>query len=475
MSMTIRGRLTIWFALAFSTALFVVMGVLAIELHAQLNGEILAALRMEESWITALVESEFRGALTASGLECDALLSDLHHELNERYGLKRQFALLSFQREPFGNDTAKILISGGVKNLEQIDVTDYLQRRAGKYLLRIGGHHYLMRVFRRDWGTAAVGEQNETMYKIMREAGKSLIWVVPLAILLAVTGGWFMAKLALLPVVAAAQTAESISLANLQERLPVYSGKDEFGVLVATLNRMIARLEEGVKRLQQFTQDAAHEMRTPLTILRGDLELAYQDENTAEETRASLQKNLDRVIALGRIVDNLMLLARSDSGDYPIHKTVFRLDVALKEVFEDVQILAEGRGLAAHLQHSEAVEFLGDELLIRRLLLNLCDNALQYTAHGRIELHLHKTDAEIALAIGDTGKGIPAEDLPHIFDRFYRVDKARCRGTGGSGLGLSICKWIAAAHDGDIAITSSYGRGTTVRVTFPVNTSVRPA
>ena len=134
-----------------------------------------------------------------------------------------------------------------------------------------------------------------------------------------------------------------------------------------------------------------------------------------------------------------------------------------------MQILAENRPLTVQLHHNEAVEFFGDELLMRRLFLNLCDNALKYTARGQIALSLKKTGTQIDLAIDDTGKGIPAEDLPHVFDRFYRVDKARTRGTGGSGLGLAICKWIVAAHQGEINIASTPGRGTTVHVSFPAS------
>ncbi len=462
MNITIRGRLTLWFTFAFSAALLCVVGVLALQLYNQLNNEIHRALRTEESWITMMGEHEFPDSLTTQEIKYDSLAAHLNHEMDERYGLKRQFAVLAIKRNP-----KKVFFSGGVKNVDQLLPANLLQRPAGNYNLIIAGHHYRVRVFRRYWGAVAVGVVNETMFEVAEEAGKILIWLVPLAMLLAIAGGWLMAKLALRPVVAAAQTAESISLSNLTERLSTYSGNDEFGALVATLNRMIARLEEGVKRLQQFTQDAAHELRTPLTILRGDLELAYQDENTAEETRAWLQKVLDRVIAMGHLVDNLMLLARSDSGDYPIHKAPFRLDLAIKEIFEDLQILAEGRSLAVHLQNGEAVEFFGDELLMRRLLLNLCENALKYTSGGGISLNLKKADAKIVLAISDTGGGIPTEDVPHIFDRFYRVDKSHSSATGGSGLGLAICRWIVSAHGGKIELNSELGKGTTVRVLLP--------
>jgi len=164
-----------------------------------------------------------------------------------------------------------------------------------------------------------------------------------------------------------------------------------------------------------------------------------------------------------------MLLARSDSGDYPIDKKLFRLDFVVREIFEDVKILAEGRGLAVLLRECSAVEFWGDEPLIRRVLMNLCDNALKYTRNGTIELRLRCSERAVELLVNDTGLGIPGEDLPHIFDRFYRVDKSRASSAGGSGLGLAICKWIVAAHGGRIELESTVGVGTKVRVLLPVS------
>ena len=462
MTFTIRARLTIWYTLAFFAVLFLVFGVLAWALHRQLSNELRDVLRTEESWITNLIASQFPQLGSAEGETFSALANELHEELDERYGLKHQFAILAVTRGAEQN-----IFSGGVKNVDQILPVNFLKRRADSYNLTIGKDRYRVRLFRRDWGSAAVGAENETMFEFAEEAGRILSYVLPLALILAIAGGWILAKLALRPVIAAARAAESISLTNLSERLPAYSGEDEFGVLAATLNRMIARLEDGVKRLRQFTQDAAHELRTPLTVLRGDLELAYQDENTATESRLWLQKMLDRVIALGQIVDNLMLLARSDSGDYPKHKELFRLDIAVQEIFEDLQVLAESRPITIHLHNDKEMEFFGDELLIRRLLLNLCDNALKYTSRGQIELSLREVGSQVELRISDSGSGIPAENLPRIFDRFYRVDKARTTNAGGSGLGLAICQWIVAAHGGKIEVTSELGKGTIVRVLLP--------
>lgn len=461
--LTIRARLTIWYALTFFAVLLLVLGVLALELYQQLNEEANLTLDTEEIWITVLFESEFLPILSVpSKQERDSLFAELPEDLEERYGLKRQFAFLRLD-----GYTEKRFFSGGVKNIDQLLPPDLLERQAGSYDVLIGKNRYRVHVFYREWGTVAVGVENDTIFKVAVEVGKLLLWVLPLSLLLTISGGWLLAKSALRPVVAAAQAAESISVANLKERLQPYAGKDEFGTLIATLNHMITRVEEGVQRLQQFTQDAAHELRTPIAILRGDLELAYHDEKPSEETRTYLQKTLDRVIALGRIVDNLLLLARSDSGNYPIKKSLFRVDTAAKEIFEDLQILADGRPLTVCLQACEAVEFFGDELLIRRLFMNLCDNALKYTPQGKIDLALRNTQTGIVFTISDTGEGIPAEDLPHIFDRFYRADKSRSSATGGSGLGLAICKWIVSAHQGDISLSSTVGAGTTVQISFP--------
>ncbi len=462
MRLTIRGRLTLWYVSAFFLALVAVLGVLALELQRQLGNEARKALQIEENWLTTLIQSEFLPLRTLTGESYQQLAAQLTEELDERYGLKRQFAVLILT----GNAGTKSF-SGGLKDADKCLPGAFLERHAGNYNLMLAEHRYRVRLFRREWGVAAVGVENETLWKVAKASGEVLIWLVPFAALLAILGGWLMAKLALRPVALAAHSAEAISVENLKQRLPAYAGKDEFGALVATLNRMIARLEQGVTRLQQFTQDAAHELRTPLTILRGDLELAYQDEKTPEETRVWLQKNLDRVIDLGQIVDNLMLLERSDAGDYPIYKTRFRLDAVVQEIFEDVKILAEARGLAAFLPECSAAEFIGDELLMRRLLMNLCDNALKYTPRGKLELRLRRSEHALELIVADTGVSIPAEDLPHIFDRFYRVDKSHTTATGGSGLGLAICKWIVEAHNGELVIDSSVGIGTTVRVILP--------
>jgi signal transduction histidine kinase len=451
-----------WYSLAFFAVLLVILGIFAFEFYHQLSEEAQQVLQMEENWVTNIFRLEYLPLLISENTGYDTLATDLKEDLEERFNHNRQFGLLSLNRPEAP------LFSGGFKNIAAEAPKEVLDFEPGDYTFVIGGHRYAIRVFHRDWGKVAVGVENEMIYQVAAEAGKILIWVAPLSMLLAVGGGWLLAKLALRPVLSAARAAESISLANLKERLPTYSGNDEFGALVATLNRMIGRLEEEVIRLQQFTEDAAHELRTPLTILRGDLEYIYQEDQVSEETHALLQRSLDRVIALSHIVDNLMLLAHSDSGKYPVNKTLFGLHVAVREITEDLQILAGGKAIEVELRECETVEFFGDELLIRRVLMNLCDNALKYTRQGSILLSLTLTPTSTRFTVSDSGDGIPAEDLPHIFNRFYRVDKSRSSSTGGSGLGLAICKWIVSAHQGEIHFRSAVGRGTSVFVDLPL-------
>jgi heavy metal sensor kinase len=460
--MTIRTRLTMWYSLAFLSVLLIILGIFAFEFYHQLSEEAQHVLQMEENWLTTIFHHEYLPLLASENVGYDTLARDLSEELEERFNHNRQFGLLVLNR-PNAH-----VFSGGFTNIGEPVPKEILALEPGNYNVEMGAHRYAMRVFHREWGRAAVGVENEIIYKVAAEAGKILIWVAPLSLLLAAGGGWLLAKLALRPVALAAHAAESISLANLKERLPAYSGNDEFGALVGTLNRMIARLEEGVKRLQQFTEDAAHELRTPLTILRGDLEFMYQEKHVSEEVQALLQKSLDRVIEFSRIVDNLMLLAHSDSGKYPVNKSIFPLHIAVREIYEDLQILAEGKTVEVELRACETVDLFGDELLIRRLLMNLCDNALKYTRRGKVILSLTQTTTSAQFMVSDSGVGIPAEDLPFIFNRFYRVDKSRSSKTGGSGLGLAICKWIVSAHQGEINLSSTVGLGTVVRVDLPL-------
>ena len=463
MKLSIRTRLTLLITLVFLSVFIFLLAAGAAALYWGLNEEIDRVLKIEEGRAIQLFEAEFLELTTATGHERKYLIDDLLEELDEMYGYKSQFAIFALE----SNGNRRLYSGGGIKNLHLLLPTSLLSQEEGYYNQRLDGTTYRVLISRNRWGTLALGTENQVFFEVANEFKEILIVGVPIALILVLLGGRLLAGLVMKPVVSAAEAAEKITLSHLQQRLPEYAGNDEFGKLVETLNKMISRIEAGVKRVRQFTQDAAHELRTPLTILRGELELLYQQENLPDDGRASLQKTLDRAIAMSKLVNNLMLLAQSDAEGYPIEKKVFRLDEAMQETIEDSQILAEDRPIKIFATSTKPVECFGDEQLIRHLLLNLSDNALKYTREGKIEFNLKHLRDQIEIRISDTGIGIPQEDLPHIFARFYRVDKARTRREGGSGLGLAICQWIVHAHGGIIHVESEVGKGTSVHISLP--------
>ena len=217
-------------------------------------------------------------------------------------------------------------------------------------------------------------------------------------------------------------------------------------------------------------------MRSPLTVQRGELEQLYQREDLPGDARDAVRRTLDRAIAMNGTVDDLMLLARSDGGDYPIRTSPVALHQLVEEAGEDAVILAGDRPIAVTVS-TKPVTVMGDGALLRRLLNNLIDNALAHTGAGTLRLELTTGIGGIRLRIADTGSGIPSDDLPHLFDRFYRAHHSSGTPAGrrGTGLGLAICRWIVRAHGGEIGIDSTPGEGTTVTVLFPADAATTPS
>lgn len=463
MKYSIRTRLTLLITLVFLCIFVFILIAVALALYLGLNEKIDRELKIEQQRMIEIFEAEYRDLLFEAGKSRELLRDEFVEDLNERFQYQHLFVIFSLESK-----TGRRIYAGGeLKNAQLLLPKGFLDKENGYYNQRFDGRLYRVLIDRKDWGTLVLGVENEAFFEVADEFKEIFLIGNPLIILFVFIGGRFLARRAMRPVVVAAETADKITLANLSERLSGYDKNDEFGILVKTLNNMIARLEQGMKRIQQFTQDAAHELRTPLTILRGELELLYQQANISDDFRSTLQKTLDRTISLNKIVEDLMLLAQFDSGRYPLRKKNFQLDQVMKEIVEDIKILAENRPIHVNLIHCEQVEFFADEQLIRRLLLNLSDNALKYTQKGQIDFSLKSQNEIIEIKITDTGIGIPEENLPHIFDRFYRVEKARTGSDKGSGLGLSLCKWIVEAHNGKIHIESTIMKGTTVTISLP--------
>ncbi len=298
-----------------------------------------------------------------------------------------------------------------------------------------------------------------------------LLLLSPLLLLLASVGGYWMSRRALTPVDEIARATQTITSRNLSSRLPVPQSRDELQRLSETLNRMLERLEAAFKRITQFTADASHELRTPVALMRTTAELSLRKPRPEAEYREALTQILRELETTSALIEKLMLLARADSGVEALQFA--RVDLAdnLREACRQGRTLAQAKQISFHEQISEgSVTVEGDAHALQRLFLILIDNAVKYTpAGGLVAVSLTHPDGFAVAEIRDTGIGISEADLPHIFERFYRADKARSREMGGVGLGLSIGRWIAEAHGGTIEVESTVGQGSVFRLRLPIS------
>lgn len=309
---------------------------------------------------------------------------------------------------------------------------------------------------------------------VVDAAGQVLLYIMTIAtvvaVLLAAFGSWVAVGRALAPLDAVTETVEQINRADdLARRIP-YEGPeaDEIGSLIETFNQTLERLETLFTSQQRFLADVSHELRTPLTVIKGNVDLMRRMKSLDEESLTSIDQEAGR---LTRLVGGLLLLTQAESGSVSLNIRPVELDTLLLEVFQEMVVLA-GEKVKLHLTDIDQVPVNGDRDRLKQVLLNLVANAIQYTPQGGdIFLSLGKVAEQARLIIRDTGPGIPAEDLPHIFERFYRAEKSRTRGkTTGFGLGLSIAQWIVDKHGGRIEVDSKAMQGTTFCIWLPLLT-----
>ena len=290
----------------------------------------------------------------------------------------------------------------------------------------------------------------------------------PITLAVAVFGGVFIAGRALSPVDKITTLARRITEENLGQRLNLRLPDDEMGRLARTFDEMIGRLDEAFRRQRQFTADTSHELRTPLTIMKGQIDVVLQRQRGPEEYRQVLQTVNDEVDRLIRLAGDLLTLTRADAGEIPLAVESIGVAGVVGGAVEHLRPAAIQKGIELRLVPGDSVMMCVDEGLILQLLLNLLDNAIKYTPDGgQVTASWRLSGESIELSVRDTGIGIPDEHIPLIFNRFYRVDKARSRSEGGVGLGLAISRWIAEAHDGSIHALSVPGEGSTNTVRLP--------
>ncbi len=295
--------------------------------------------------------------------------------------------------------------------------------------------------------------------------------MVPLLLVVAALFAWQIAGQAFQPVDRLIDQLEAVSDGrSLHRRLGAGVAGEELERLTATLNAMIERLERSFGALRRFTADASHELKTPLAVLRADVERAMSPTVRPAERAMALEEALQQVTRMAALVESLLTLARADEGRFEVYREPVALEPLVREVLETARLLAEEAGLEVEAGRLEPVEVLGDLVRLRQLLLNLVSNAIKYTPRGGVVgIALAQVDDRAVVTVRDTGIGIAAGDLPFIFERFWRADRVRTRADGGGvGLGLAICRWIVQAHSGALGVQSRLGRGSTFTVTLPL-------
>ena len=288
---------------------------------------------------------------------------------------------------------------------------------------------------------------------------------MPVIVAVAIGGGYLLTRRAMRKVDEITVQAEHISSNNLSERLPVFETGDELERLTMALNRMMERLDDAFQHINRFSADVSHELRTPLTILRGELEAAVQQERLTPELLDLVGSALEETERLRTIVDQLLIVSRLDAGGVQMERVPLDLGQLATSTVEQMLLLAEEKSITVRCDAPPGVEVEGDPSRLKQVVVNLLDNAIRYTGEGgSISISAANQNGWATLIVTDNGVGIPREALPHVFERFYRADKARSRYSGGSGLGLSIVNAICTAHRGEVEIASTEGVGTTVTI-----------
>jgi heavy metal sensor kinase len=328
--------------------------------------------------------------------------------------------------------------------------------------------HYSITTTRNSDIFVVLGYELSTIEDLQHRMAQVFLIVFPFGVLLSIICGVLVTQKSLKVIHTINNTAARISSQNLKERIQVPAGKDEIVALISTLNSMIDRLEQSFVQTRRFSQDAAHEIRTPLTILQGEIEELLSTESCPENIKGKLDSILEEIQYLSSMSNRLLLIHSMDTDNFQCKSEHIVLADLLRDIVQDAGIISSDRDINISMSLDDSAEITGDRELITRLLWNLIDNAIKYNKlGGTVDVSLKEQDDHIQICIQDTGLGIQEKEIPNIFERFYRVDKSRSREQGGTGLGLAICKWIVRLHNGIIDVDSTVSEGSTFTVSLP--------
>ena len=472
---TVRGRLTAFYITALAAALLIVGGLIYVLLARALYARI-------DEGLHALVQ-----------ITMTSLTNDLGEGQDPTDAARSTAAELSSRQQMLViyDESGRLLAQGGrdddldisLPALSTIPTDDALLQTVVEEQDEDDRHRLALRriiIPSHDARFIVVaGSSLEPTDEELESLREILAYVVPIALMLAGVGGWFLARQSLSPVAAMAERARKMSAENLSGRLPVANPRDELGRLAETFNDLLGRLEASITSQRQmmdtqrqFMADASHELRTPVTTARTAanvaLQQAHREEPEYRETLAIVEQQATR---LSRIVDDMFTLARADAGTYPVRPRPMYLDEVVADVVKAARVLASRRDVSIDAATIPSAPLNGDEDLVRRLMVNLLDNAIRHTRPGStVRVDLERAPGGYGLSISDRGPGIPADVQPHIFERFYRADTARTRrgdADGGAGLGLALARWIAEVHGGRLTLARSSEAGTTFTAFLP--------
>ena len=477
---SVRVRLTMWYA-AMMAVVLVALSVITYFIFWQstvqrTDGNL---AELSDAFLTTL-NAEIKDLNGADSVKLAGLTAIVEHRFQDHV-----FAILDLGGKVIvssqdvtaagaGQDVGAERLLGSNSFLKFVDAADGPERYFGR--VREGKAHYrgFARRFELDGKKyeLVILQSLHQQEEMLEGVTATFAWVIPISLLLASASGYFLARKSLAPVVAMSSQAGKIGAENLHERLAVQNEKDELGHLALSFNNLLDRLGHSFERQKRFMADASHELRTPVAILRGESEVALSKESRApEEYRESLETLHHESQRLTRIVEDLFTLTRADAGQYPLQLSEFYLDELIGECVHSARTLAKAKKITLSCKKIAESPIQADESLLRRMILNLLDNAIKYTPEGgSVSVSCEPAGSEYAVAISDTGIGVPEELRSRIFERFVRADKARSRSPedgGGAGLGLSISRWIAEAHQGRLELAQSDSDGSTFKAFLP--------
>jgi heavy metal sensor kinase len=457
-------KLTFCYIFTFFLSVLLIFGFLYFRLKHQLIKEVDRILYDEANELSGLLVQDLKGMDVLRDFE-NAVTARTYSPIYFRI-LNKDGSLLFVSRnfDEIGykhTDTVLSAVTQRKQILEEIKPPGRKRafRIVSMIIPRKGSPNYVVQV----------GTHTHFVRKSMSHFKWNLLAAFPIILVLGSLGGWIIARRSLAPVGYIAVKTRSITSSNLGERLSPRGTDDEMDHLIGTINAMIERLEGSFRRMTEFTADTSHELKTPLSAMRGEAELLLSKRRTPEEYEEGLAHMVDRFDHLNRLLNDLTLLSETDSSQIRIETIPLRLDLLVQDIGNLFQMLAEQKGILFEVGPLQEVTVLGDNSRLQQLFTNLIENAIKYTRKGSIHLTLEKTDGTAVVKVRDTGIGIPKQEQDKIFKRFYRVDKSRSRETGGAGLGLSIAEWIAQAHNGKIEVASEPDKGSTFTVHLPLH------